>query len=228
MPVLSLTFHKSSKLSWSENFLKTVGLNVPALPSSAGLAVSHASYLLVVTLSCISILYSITFISCVSSLCLGSTGYGPRLLALYRRFFTPSNLFSQFILSYLSPTLQLTYHTFVRHHFQPTHFHTCDSLTRSQEPDTLLVSGIKESDSQLSGHPLHSLYNSQPSSSSLHAYIQLTQVVYFPSSFSWPFQTQSTQIFSTLSILFDFSVPLLSYNSSILQLYIFKELNSFI
>ena len=41
-----------------------VGLNFPALPSSAGLAVSHAvSYLLVVTLSCISIPYLITFTS---------------------------------------------------------------------------------------------------------------------------------------------------------------------
>ena len=97
-------------------------------------------------------------LSCLVSVHL-STGYGPRPIALYRRFFTPTSVVSNNRFYHHCLTLRILYRIFVRH--RPSSPVSERAIfSRSQEPDSPFykASGKQEPDRLLtSGNPLHLL-----------------------------------------------------------------------
>jgi hypothetical protein len=136
IPIAQDTSFDVSWVFYSSSVSSFVGLNVPALPSSAVTCRSHASYLpyLVVYSLCIS--NPIHYCRVSSPL---STGYGPRPDAIddFSRqlpLFSRPRLSSSY--SYHRPTLRILYRIFVRHRFSPPVSERA-SFSRGQEPDSL-------------------------------------------------------------------------------------------
>jgi hypothetical protein len=110
-----------------------------ALPSSAGLPVSHDSYIHDCTYSSCILIQSIF----VSRLCapVNRLWAPPLRLAHHRRFFTPTAVvfYNRFYLKSLSylicSTLQVLYRIFVRHRLSPPVSERA-IFSRSQEPDS--------------------------------------------------------------------------------------------